>query len=82
MSTPTTRRVTLSDRKIAENGSRYTDHFVGLTVVWTGFDGDAHVGVVESFVNPLTGAVGYPIIRFPDGRWARGYRELSVVDPR
>lgn len=76
---PTTRRVTLSARNVAEEGSRYTDAFVGLIVAHTTASGDVLTGVVESFTNPVTGAVGWPVIRFADGRWARGTLELAVI---
>jgi hypothetical protein len=74
-----TRRLNLSARQIAERGDRYTDAFLGLQVAHTTSSGDVLVGVVESFANPADRASGYPIIRFPDGRWARGERVLQVV---
>lgn len=72
-SAPRTRRVTVSARKVAEAGADYWQQFLGLQVVYTAFDGEQLVGVVEGFAN------GYPVIWFADGRWARGDLDLRVV---
>lgn len=60
------RTVTISQRKAANAGRRYTDQFLGLTVVEATFDGHAFVGTVTA-----VDALGYATVTAPDGRWMR-----------
>lgn len=72
--TPRTRRVTISQRKLANVGADYEREFVGLRVVVETDDGP-RVGEIESVC--VTGVV----VRFPDGRWCRRSLDLQVVVP-
>jgi hypothetical protein len=69
-----TRRITISSRKVAYQGSRYTDQFLGLTAVEKTWEG-------ENFVGTVTGFDGeYAILTAPDGRWMRtASRDLHVA---
>jgi hypothetical protein len=63
------RKVRISTRKIAEQGSAYSDQFIGLRVMHKTFSEGTLVGTVEGF-----GPGGYATVRFDDGRWARAVR--------
>lgn len=69
-----TRTFTLSARKIANEGPRYWGQFLGTPVVHTDYEGTERVGVIENFEH------GYPIVRFPDGKWARLDLRITVTD--
>lgn len=73
-SIPRTRRVTISQRKVANVGADYEREFVDLQVVVETDDGP-RVGTIESVC--VTGVV----VRFPDGRWCRRSLDLQVVVP-
>ncbi len=69
-----TRRVTVSSRKVAYEGSRYTDQFLGLTVVEKTWEGQEFVGTVTEFRGE------HAVITAPDGRWMRAATtDLRVV---
>lgn len=70
----TTRHTRISARKWAFQGDEYASQWVGIRVMHTTYDGDRIEGVIES----LDGS-GFPIIRFADGRWARGDSHIEVV---
>ena len=63
--TSKTRIVRLNQRRAANEGTRYTDQFVGMSAVITTHEGARLVGTVES-ITPGCSIT----IRFPDGRWA------------
>lgn len=69
-----TRTTTISARKVAQVGPEYTRTWVGLPVVFTTYEGDRLVGVLE-----WADYAHYPIVRFPDGRWARLDYTIEVV---
>lgn len=66
------RTVTISARKTANAGRRYTDQFLGLTVVEATYDGAAFVGQVTA-----VDSLGYATVTGPDGRWLRA-RSLNL----
>lgn len=75
-----TRWTRISQRKTAFMGAAYTDQWVGLQVVHTTtpccalHPAERLVGVIERFDG------FYPIIRFADGKWARGTDALELVE--
>lgn len=73
----TSRRVTISQRKVANAGAAYSDQFLGLDVLYRTWDGDLLVGRIESV--DITGVV----LRFDDGKWTRtSGLDLTVLDAR
>lgn len=75
-----THRVTLDQDRIAEHGVGTLDDLLGVEVLFRTWVGTVLVGTVESFA-ALGQPYGYPIIRFADGKWARGEATyLDVVD--
>jgi hypothetical protein len=74
---PTTRPVRINRSRVSAS-SAYAQTFVGLDVVVDTSEGPL-VGVVEGFRSPVSGAYGFPIVRFPDGRWTRVEYSLDVV---
>jgi hypothetical protein len=74
---------TVSRKRIAFEGRAYTDRFVGAPAVHTTWEGEHMVGVVESWGAHGAIPVGdeHCVIRFPDGRWARGSVD-SLVQQR
>lgn len=66
----------LSSRLIANVGPAYTDAFIGHPAQFVTYEGDTLVGVVEDV--RLDGVV----VRFPDGRWARGPLDSTVIQSR
>jgi hypothetical protein len=65
---------TASRRRIAFEGRAYTDQFLGAEAIHVTWDGEVLRGVVESWGAHGAIRVGdeHCVIRFPDGRWARG----------
>lgn len=61
------RTVTISKAKAANAGSRYTDQFLGLTVLEPTWDGTPFVGTVTR----VDATLGCAIITAEDGRWMR-----------
>lgn len=70
-----TRHTTLSTRKIAFQGSAYTDQWLGTRVVFTDYDGNRHLGTITRFAD-----VFYPVADLDDGGWARLGKTIEVVD--
>lgn len=58
------RTVTISQRKAANAGTRYTDRFLGLTAVEATYGGDAFVGTVTA-----VDSLGYATVTDDSGRW-------------
>jgi hypothetical protein len=57
----------------AEFGADYTARFIGAKATHVCWDGEVLTGTVEAFDGI------YPIIRFADGRWARGVSGQTVT---
>lgn len=75
-----THTITVDQARAADEGGRtYLDRFVGLVVVFRTYEGEVKVGTVETMTDPAQ-PWGAPVIRFADGRWARGDSDLEVVN--
>lgn len=61
------RTVTISKTKAANAGARYTEQFLGLTVVEPTWDGTPFTGTVTS----VDASLACAIITAEDGRWMR-----------
>lgn len=70
----TTKSLTISAFKVADQGARYTDQFTGTRVIYTTYEGTRLTGAIDGFTWE-----GYPIIRFADGKWARGDLHLELA---
>jgi hypothetical protein len=76
-----TRTVTIDQDRAGDLGGRdYLGTFVGLRAVYTTWEGERLVGTVESLTGEQGQPWGLPIIRFADGRWARGNSTLEIVE--
>ena len=73
----TTRRTTISARRLAAEGSdTYRQTWIGLDAVHTSWDGTRSVGTITHF----TANGMYPCVTFPDGTWARLDHEVEIVN--
>jgi hypothetical protein len=70
-----TRWTRVSQNKIAAQGDTYTDQWIGVQAVFTTYGGDRLVGTITGFADHF-----YPVVTFPDGRWARLGTAVEVVD--
>lgn len=70
-----TRRTTISARKFAYLGEKYTAQWIGTAIVYTDADGGTHEGTITSFDRN-----GYPVATFTDGRWARLDLTIEIVE--
>jgi len=55
-------------------GAAYTDQWIGTRVIFTGWNGERHEGVISRFDG------NYPVATFADGRWARLDRTIEIVN--
>ncbi len=72
-----TRKVTISSRKKAFMGAEYTDTFIGMRAVFTTWEGERLVGTITHFDSQ---GQGFPVVTFPNGRWARLDSQIELVN--
>lgn len=68
-----TRHTRISHTKVATRGDAYTRTWIGVPVVYTTWDGERLAGVIDRFQDV------YPVVVFPDGRWARLNSHVEVI---
>jgi len=74
--TITTRRTTVSQRKIAFMGDDYRNTWLGTQAVFTTWEGERLIGTITHWSDYGS----YPCVTFADGTWARLDLDVEVVN--